>query len=117
MGDAARPATLRADHPAHYLPAFEAALASHSAEIAAIAGESAPATFANTVEALERAGQALDRVASVFFNLSGSHTNAELQAVERTITPGSPVTAARSTSMPISGRASRPWMPRPRGSA
>lgn len=73
--------------PAHYLSAFEAALASHSAEIAAIAGESAPATFANTVEALERAGQALDRVASVFFNLSGSHTNAELQAVERTITP------------------------------
>ena len=73
--------------PAHYLPAFEAALASHSAEIAAIAGETGPATFANTVEALERAGHDLDRVASVFFNLSGSHTNPELQAVERAITP------------------------------
>ena len=73
--------------PAHYLPAFDAALASHEAEVAAIAGQAAPATFANTVEALERAGHDLDRVASVFFNLSGSHTNPELQAVERAITP------------------------------
>jgi peptidyl-dipeptidase Dcp len=73
--------------PAHYLPAFEAALERHNAEIAAIVGETAPASFANTVEALERAGHDLDRVASVFFNLSGSHTNTELQAVERAITP------------------------------
>jgi len=72
---------------AHYLPAFEAALASHRAEIDAIAADDAPATFANTVAALERAGHDLDRVASVFFNLTGSHTNAELQAVERAITP------------------------------
>ena len=73
--------------PAHYLPAFEAALASHRTEIDAIAADAAPATFANTVGALERAGHDLDRVASVFFNLTGSHTNAELQAVERAITP------------------------------
>jgi peptidyl-dipeptidase Dcp len=73
--------------PAHYLPAFEVALASHRAEIDAIAADTAPATFANTVAALERAGHDLDRVASVFFNLSGSHTNPELQAVERAITP------------------------------
>ena len=73
--------------PAHYLPAFEAALASHEAEIAAIACDTTPATFANTVEAMERAGHDLDRVASVFFNLSGSHTNPELQAVERAIAP------------------------------
>lgn len=73
--------------PAHYLPAFEAALAHHRAEIDAIAADPAPPTFANTVGALERAGHDLDRVASVFFNLSGSHTNPELQAVERAITP------------------------------
>ncbi len=36
---------------------------------------------------MERAGHDLDRVASVFFNLSGSHTNPELQAVERAIAP------------------------------
>ncbi|MGU3362981.1 M3 family metallopeptidase [Methylobacterium sp. M6A4_1b] len=73
--------------PVHYLPAFEAALASHRAEIDAIAAETSPARFDNTVAALERAGHDLDRVASVFFNLSGSHTNPELQAVERAITP------------------------------
>ena len=73
--------------PEHYLPAFEAALDAHDAEIAAIAGNTEPARFANTVEALERAGLDLDRVASVFFNLSGSNTSPELQAVERAITP------------------------------
>jgi len=73
--------------PAHYLPAFEAALDAHNAEIAAIANNPDTPTFDNTVGALERAGHDLDRVAGVFFNLSGSHTNPDLQAVERAITP------------------------------
>ncbi|TXM69742.1 M3 family metallopeptidase [Methylobacterium sp. WL120] len=73
--------------PEHYLPAFEAALAAHDAEIAAIAGEAAAPSFSNTVAAMERAGLALDRVAGVFYNLTGSHTNPELQAIERTIGP------------------------------
>ncbi|MCJ2082136.1 M3 family metallopeptidase [Methylobacterium sp. J-090] len=72
---------------AHYLPAFETALAAHTAEIAAIAKNPEAPRFDNTVGALERAGLALDRVANVFFNLSGSHTNPELQAVERSISP------------------------------
>ena len=73
--------------PEHYLPAFEAALAAHEAEIAAIANDAAAPSFANTVGAMERAGQPLDRVASVFFNLTGSHTNPELQAIERRMAP------------------------------
>jgi len=73
--------------PEHYRPAFETALATHAAEIDAIATETAPATFANTVVAMERAGQALERVAGVFYNLTGSHTNPELQAIEREIGP------------------------------
>ncbi|HEX8416664.1 MAG TPA: M3 family metallopeptidase, partial [Methylobacterium sp.] len=73
--------------PRHYLPAFERAIAAHEAEIADIAGNAQAPSFGNTVAALERAGLDLDRVASVFFNLSGSHTNPELQAVERAITP------------------------------
>ncbi|GJE62079.1 M3 family metallopeptidase [Methylobacterium trifolii] len=73
--------------PEHYMPAFEAALSAHDAEIAAIANDPAPAGFANTVAAMERAGLALDRVAGVFYNLTGSHTNPDLQAVERTIGP------------------------------
>ena len=73
--------------PEHYLPAFDAALAAHDAEIAAIAGDEAAPSFAITVAAMERAGLALDRVAGVFYNLTGSHTNPELQAIERTIGP------------------------------
>ena len=46
-----------------------------------------PPSFANTIEALERSGRSLDRVASVFFNLVGAHTNDELQAIEREIAP------------------------------
>lgn len=71
----------------HYLPAFERALAEHDTEIAAIAGDDQAPRFANTIGALERAGQALDRVASTFFNLTGSNTNPALQAVEREIAP------------------------------
>ncbi|RVU21065.1 M3 family metallopeptidase [Methylobacterium oryzihabitans] len=73
--------------PAHYEPAFERALDDHAAEIAAIAGNPEPASFANTVEALERSGAALRRVSSTFFNLTGSHTNPDLQQVERSVAP------------------------------
>ncbi len=73
--------------PEHYLPAFEAAIAAHEAEIAAIAMDPAAPDFDNTVAAMERAGLALDRVAGVFYNLTGSHTNPELQAIERTVGP------------------------------
>ncbi len=71
----------------HFPPAFEAALAAHKAEIAAIANDPAPPTFANTMEALERAGSLLTRVASVFFNLTLSAATPELQAVERDWAP------------------------------
>ncbi len=73
--------------PEHYGPAFDAALAAHAAEIEAIAADPSPPTFANTVAAMERAGLALDRVAGVFYNLTGSHTNPELQAIERSVGP------------------------------
>ncbi|MBP0579423.1 M3 family metallopeptidase [Labrys sp. LIt4] len=71
----------------HYRPAFEAALAENRAEIDAIAGNAAEPSFDNTLAALERSGRALDQVASVFFNLAGSDTNDELQAIEREMAP------------------------------
>ena len=73
--------------PEHFRPAFERAFAEHDAEIAAIAGDPAEPTFANTIEALERAAGALERVASVFFMLAGANTNDALQAIEREIAP------------------------------
>jgi peptidyl-dipeptidase Dcp len=73
--------------PHHFRPAFDAALSQARAEIDAVAADPEPPTFVNTIEALERSGRRLDRVASVFFNLVGAHTNEELQAIEREIAP------------------------------
>jgi peptidyl-dipeptidase Dcp len=71
----------------HYRPAFDAAFATHNAEIAAIAADPSPPTFANTIEALERAGRGLQRVGLVFGNLTSAHTNEALQAIQRDISP------------------------------
>ena len=73
--------------PRHFPPAFDEALAQARAEIDAVAADPAAPTFANTIEALERSGRSLDRVGSVFFNLTGAHANDELQAIERDIAP------------------------------
>ncbi|HEY1863572.1 MAG TPA: M3 family metallopeptidase [Roseiarcus sp.] len=73
--------------PQQFRPAFDAALKQARAEIDAVAADPAAPTFANTIEALERSGRSLDKVASVFFNLTGAHTNDELQAIEREIAP------------------------------
>ena len=73
--------------PPDFKPAFEAALSENVAEIDAIASNSEPPTFGNTIVALERAGQALDRVCSVFFNLSGADTNDALEEIERKMAP------------------------------
>ncbi|MCW5550330.1 MAG: M3 family metallopeptidase [Opitutaceae bacterium] len=73
--------------PAHFLPAYEAAMAENLAEIDAIANNPAPATFENTLVALERAGRKLASVSAIFGNLNGTVTNPELQAIERTLSP------------------------------
>ena len=73
--------------PRHFKPAFAAAMKAHTAEIRAIAGNRAAPTFKNTIVALENAGRALDRVGSVFWNLTGAHTNDALQAIEREMAP------------------------------
>ena len=73
--------------PEHFRPAFDAAMSDKRAEIVAIAEQSAAPTFANTIEALERSGAVLDRVASVFFNLAGADSNDSLEAIEREMAP------------------------------
>ena len=71
----------------HFRPAFDAALEQAGDEIAAIAKNPAPATFANTIEAVERSGRLLTRVSSVFFNLASADSNDEIEAIEREIAP------------------------------
>ena len=73
--------------PDQFEPAFAAATAQHLAEIARIAADPAPPDFANTIEALERAGSTLERVSSVFGNLVVSLGGAALEAVDRTVSP------------------------------
>jgi peptidyl-dipeptidase Dcp len=71
----------------HFLPAYARALAEHAAEIAAVAAEPAPPTFANTIAALELTGRTLERVDNVFSLLAGADTNDALQEIERVISP------------------------------
>jgi peptidyl-dipeptidase Dcp len=70
---------------------FEAALANafpaHLAEMDAIADNPAIPNFENTIVALEKSGELLDRAAGIFWNLTGSNTNEALQALERKLSP------------------------------
>ena len=71
----------------HFKPAYEAAISAHRAEIDVIAGNPEPPTFVNTIEALERAGEALERVGSVFHNLTGTMSDDALRAVDLELAP------------------------------
>ncbi|MBO6816316.1 MAG: M3 family metallopeptidase [Rhizobiaceae bacterium] len=71
----------------HFRPAFDKALEEGMSEVNAIAQNADEPTFANTIEALEMAGDLLNRVASTFYNLTGAHTNSELQEIEREMAP------------------------------
>lgn len=70
-----------------YLPAIEAGLKRQAREIAAIADNPAPPTFANTVVAMERSGQLLNRALLTFFAVAGANTDPTLQHVQATIAP------------------------------
>jgi peptidyl-dipeptidase Dcp len=70
-----------------FAPAFEAALAEARANLDAVAADPAAPSFANTIEAMERADRKLDRVAAVFFNLAGAHANDAIEALQRELSP------------------------------
>ncbi|MBE6196394.1 MAG: M3 family metallopeptidase [Rikenellaceae bacterium] len=72
---------------AHFEPAFEDAIAVARAELDAIINNPKKPTFYNTVVALERQGELLDRVAGVFFCLMGTDTSDELQAIAQRVQP------------------------------
>jgi peptidyl-dipeptidase Dcp len=65
-----------------FTPAIDAGIAKHRAEVAAIGSNKAPATFANVIEAMERAGQDLNKATTVFFNLSGMLSTPAIQRLE-----------------------------------
>ena len=71
----------------HFAPAFEQGMAENLQEIALIAGNPAPANFDNTIVALERSGELLDRVSTAFGILTGSYTNPTLDKLDAVMSP------------------------------
>ncbi|WNO53808.1 peptidyl-dipeptidase Dcp [Stakelama saccharophila] len=70
-----------------YLPAIEQGMKQHLAEIETIAGNPAAPTFDNTIVAMEKSGQLLDRATATFFNIVSANSNDALQKVQSTIAP------------------------------
>jgi peptidyl-dipeptidase Dcp len=98
MTDAANPLLAHWDTPfglppfaeiddGQFGPAMDAALDEGRANIAAIAENPEPPSFANTIEALELADATLDRVAGVFFNLAGADSTPAREALQREFAP------------------------------
>src|SRR5262245_58211613 len=73
--------------PEHFLPAFEQAFADHTAEVTAITHDPATPDFANTITALERSGKLLAKVSAVFYDLVSAHSNPEILAIDREVSP------------------------------
>jgi len=71
----------------HCREALLTGMAEHRAEVAAIVGSAEPATFENTIVALERSGELLTRGWRVFGNLSASVSTPRLREIEREIAP------------------------------
>jgi peptidyl-dipeptidase Dcp len=72
---------------ADFTPAFEAGMAQQKAEISKIAEDAAPPTFDNTLAAMERSGQMLERVGLVFNALTSANTSDGVQKIESEMSP------------------------------
>ncbi len=65
----------------HYMPAIDRGIEKARAEIDAIVTNPQEPTFANTIVALENAGEDLNRVLNVFFNIVEANADDELMAI------------------------------------
>jgi len=70
-----------------YLPALLAGIAEQKAEIARIANNPAPPTFANTVVAMERSGQLFERANLAFLAVKGANSDDVLEATDTKASP------------------------------
>jgi peptidyl-dipeptidase Dcp len=66
-----------------YQPAIDSGIEQHQAEIRKIADNPAAPTFENTLVALERSGELLNRVLQAFSGVTGANTSPALQKVQR----------------------------------
>jgi peptidyl-dipeptidase Dcp len=72
---------------ADYQPAIEAGMEQQLEEIRAIANNPAPPTFDNTLVAMEKTGQLLQRASAAFDAVTGANTNPALQKAEEALAP------------------------------
>ncbi len=70
-----------------YEPAFDTAIAVNRAEVEAIINNPAKPTFYNTIVAMERQGQLLNRIAGVFFNINECDTSEKMQDIAMRVQP------------------------------
>ncbi|MEM6688332.1 MAG: M3 family metallopeptidase [Planctomycetota bacterium] len=70
-----------------FLPAFEAAIQQTESEWREIAADEQTATFANTIEALERSGEVLRRLESIFFVHASNLNIGPIADLEKQIIP------------------------------
>ena len=71
----------------HFLPAYAEGMRQHLKEVEAIANNKKPATFDNTIVAMEKSGALLTRVQTIFGNLQGANTNDKLNAIDSEMSP------------------------------
>lgn len=72
----------------HYMPAFIKGMADGREEIKELTDNKDKPTFQNTIEALDKSGELLTRVSSVFFSQTSANTNDSLQKIEVEVSPG-----------------------------
>ncbi|MCC8186332.1 MAG: M3 family metallopeptidase [Bacteroides sp.] len=71
----------------HFEPAIREGIRRHAVEVDAIVNNPEAPDFANTILALEKSGELLDRVTTVFGNLRSAETNDELQKLAQEMMP------------------------------
>lgn len=71
----------------HYLPAFDVAIEETKAEVQQIIDNPSTPDFANTIVALDLAGEKLERIKAIFFNLNSAETSDEMQEIAQEIAP------------------------------
>lgn len=71
----------------HYEPGFEEGIKQLAEEVRTIAENPQPATFENTIVALERSGELLENVSSAFFNVLNAEANDQMMEISERISP------------------------------
>lgn len=71
----------------HFSEALAQGFEEHNESVQAIVASQEPVTFNSVIEALEQSAELMEKVANLFFNLTGADTNPELQELERDFAP------------------------------